>query len=363
MHRALGTSGTMPPTAGGGIARLAIAHAVAANIDPAPLLHQAALTFVQMEHRDTRIGVRNQIALLRLVADVVGDDLLGFHLAGRFELQEIGLLYYILASSATLGEALARAERYSTVANEGMKVQCRRDPDLCVRISYVGVPRHTDRHQMEFLVTAFVRVCRHLTGTSLLPVRVGFVHPRRGSSDELDTFFGGKVAFGAESDEIVFARGASQLPLIGADPHLGEVLIRYCEEILARRAAPASPMRVHVENAIAPLLPHGRAQMTEIAATLGMSRRTLARRLATEGATFTGILEEMRRDLALGYLEDASLSISQIAWLLGFQEVSAYTTAFKRWTGVTPTQARMRPATTTVPHEHASGRECFADQR
>ena len=103
--------------------------------------------------------------------------------------------------------------------------------------------------------------------------------------------------------------------------------------------------------------------MTEIAATLGMSRRTLARRLATEGATFTGILEEMRRDLALGYLEDASLSISQIAWLLGFQEVSAYTTAFKRWTGVTPTQARMRPATTTVPHEHASGRECFADQR
>ena len=73
-------------------------------------------------------------------------------------------------------------------------------------------------------------------------------------------------------------------------------------------------------------------------------RRTLARRLAAEGVTFTGILEEMRRDLARRYLGDTSLSVSQIAWLLGFQEISAFTGAFKRWTGATPTQVRMQSA-------------------
>lgn len=345
MHRSLGTSGTMPPTAGGGIARLAIAHATEAHIDPEPLLHQAGLTLFRLEDRDARIGVQCQITLLSLVADAVGDDLLGFHLAERFDLREIGLLYYVLASSATLGEALARTERYSTVANEGIRVQCRLDGDLCVHVSYVGVPRHADRHQMEFWVTAFVRVCRYLTGTSLRPVRIRLAHQRRGSPDEPNAFFGCKVSFGAESDEIAFARGASQLPLIGADPYLGKVLTRYCEEILTHRVSPASPMRVHVENAIAPLLPHGQAHITDVAATIGMSRRTLTRRLAAEGVTFTEILKGMRQDLALGYLEDASLSISQIAWLLGFQEVSAFTTAFKSWTGTTPTQVRLRSAT------------------
>lgn len=344
MHRSLATSDTMPPTAGGGIARLAMARATAAGIDPIPVLHGAGLTLADVEDRNARIGVRNQITLLNLVANAVGDDRLGFRLAERFDLREIGLLYYVLASSGTLGEALARIERYSTVANEGIRVQCRQDGDLRVCVSYVGVPRHLDRHQMEFWVTAFVRVCRRLTGTSLTPVRIGLAHQRCGSPADLKAFFGCMVAFGAEGDEIAFAREASQAPLVGADPYLNELLVRTCDEILARRAAPASPMRVHVENAIAPLLPHGRAHVTEIARSLGMSRRTLARRLAAEGMTFTDIMKEMRKDLALGYLKDAGLSISQITWLLGFQEVSAFTGAFKQWTGATPTQARMRSA-------------------
>jgi AraC-like DNA-binding protein len=335
----------MPPTAGGGIARLAMARATAAGVEPEPLLRAADLSPTEVEDRDARLSVQSQVTLLNLVADALPDEALGFHLGERFELREIGLLYYVLASSASLGEALARTERYSTVTNEGIKVLCRQADDLCVRVSYVGVPRHADRHQMEFWVTAFVRVCRRLTDTSLRPVRISLAHPRCGSSGELDTFFGCKVVFGAESDEIAFARGASQLPLVGADPYLSELLVRNCEEILAGRPTPVTLMQARVENAIAPLLPHGRAHMTEIAQTLGMSRRTLARRLAAEGVSFTGILEEMRKDLALRYLEDANLSISQIAWFVGFQEVSAFTSAFKRWTGTTPTQVRMRSAT------------------
>ena len=153
----------MPPTASGGIARLAVARAIAAGIDPEPLVQKAGLTLALLEDRDARIGARNQITLLNLVASAVGDELLGFHLAEDFDLREIGLLYYVLASSATLGEALTRTSRYSGVSNEGIKVQCRMASDLSVHMSYIGVPRHSDRHQMAFWATALVRVCRHLT--------------------------------------------------------------------------------------------------------------------------------------------------------------------------------------------------------
>jgi AraC-like DNA-binding protein len=74
--------------------------------------------------------------------------------------------------------------------------------------------------------------------------------------------------------------------------------------------------------------------------SLGMSERTLARKLADEGLNFTEILQQLRRDLAVRYLDDRKLHVSKIAWLLGFHEVSAFTHAFKGWTGKTPSQIR-----------------------
>jgi AraC-like DNA-binding protein len=91
-----------------------------------------------------------------------------------------------------------------------------------------------------------------------------------------------------------------------------------------------------VENAIAPLLPHGQAEIGKTAEELGVSRRTLARRLASEGLTFRKVLDSLRIDLARRYLREKDLPISEIAWLLGYREVSAFNHAFKRWTGDAP---------------------------
>jgi AraC-like DNA-binding protein len=78
----------------------------------------------------------------------------------------------------------------------------------------------------------------------------------------------------------------------------------------------------------------------EVARSLGMTKRTLARKLSDEGADFTEVLQQLRRELAVRYLDDPKLHISKIAWLLGFNDVSAFTHAFKRWTGKTPSQMR-----------------------
>jgi AraC-like DNA-binding protein len=328
------------PTAAGGVTRLAYAHARAAGIEIGALLTKAGLTEPQVLDHRARINVEDQIDFLDRVAKAVDDPFLGFHLAHAADLRELGFLYYVAASSETLGEALRRGARYTNVVNEGLSLSYVAGRDVRMEFDYVGVPRHLDRHQIEFSMTALVRLCRQLTGRTLVPRHVGFTHHRDDDPSELSAFFGGDVQFGARADRLTFDAAVRSLHVLSADPYLNELLIANGEEALARRAAQRGSFRSQVENAMVPRLPHGTARAGEIAGALGVSQRTLARRLAAEGATFSDLLEALRGDLARKYLAEDSLTISQVAWLLGYQEVSAFTHAFKRWTGMPPREAR-----------------------
>src|SRR3954453_21842109 len=188
----------LPPRAEGRITRLAAVH-VKASCDLNSLLERAGLSPKDIEDARARIGVHNQITFLELASQAISDPLLGFHLAETFDPRELGLLYYVQASSVTLGEALARMARYISVAHEGLDARCVDRDGLKITISYVGVPRHADRQQMEALVTAIVRICRQLTGHHLRPIRVGLAHPRCGTSAEFESFIGLTVDFGAEA--------------------------------------------------------------------------------------------------------------------------------------------------------------------
>jgi AraC-like DNA-binding protein len=101
-----------------------------------------------------------------------------------------------------------------------------------------------------------------------------------------------------------------------------------------------STVRSKVEDILPGLLPHGRAVASEVAPRLGMSSRSLSRKLGEEGTSFAEILDQFRAALAKRYLNDETLPVSEIAWLLGYREVSSLTHAFKRWTGTTPRQFR-----------------------
>ena len=107
------------PTATGGIARAALARAMEAGVDIEALLKRSGLTKQQAKTPAARVAVSNQIKFLNLVADALQDDFLGIRLAQNFDLRELGLLYYVQASSATLSEALQRVARYSSIMNEG----------------------------------------------------------------------------------------------------------------------------------------------------------------------------------------------------------------------------------------------------
>jgi AraC-like DNA-binding protein len=234
--------------------------------------------------------------------------------------------------------------RYSSIVNEGISLHYADKGDVVITVRYVGVGRHIDRHQIEFIVAVLVRMCRQLTGLRLLPTRVQFIHRRERPGPEFSGLFGSNVEFGAPVDGATFAAAVRDTPTVSGDPYLNKLLIAYFEEALSLKPVYKESFRASVENAMVPLLPHGKARAGEIARRLGTSQRTLARRLSLEGMTFSDVLESLRSGLAKRYLADKDLSISEIAWLLGYREVSAFTHACRRWTGQTPRDIRSRIA-------------------
>jgi hypothetical protein len=194
-------------------------------------------------------------------------------MARDFELREIGLLYYVMASSQTLGEALKRLARYSKVTNEALVFGFREGNRLIVNVSYSGISQHSDKHEIEFCMFAVLRICRVLTGQHLVPQHFWISHHRSGINSEMARFVGTAVEFGATTDEFALNTDARELPLIHADPYLNNLLMKYCEAALTDRRGDVSQLRTRVENAISSLLPHGRVVVDDVARSLGMSKK------------------------------------------------------------------------------------------
>ena len=156
-----------------------------------------------------RIDARNQIAFLEIVADALNDPLLGFSLAEEFDCRDLGLLYYVMASCDTLGGALRRASRYSRITNEAIVLEYREALQPTLRLSYSGIPRHSDRQQIEFCIVAMVRVSRLLSNRQFLPARVSLMHARAADISKFTRFLGNEIEFGSDTDEIVFPAGSA----------------------------------------------------------------------------------------------------------------------------------------------------------
>src|SRR6516165_5175909 len=235
----------LQPDAMGVATRWAAVRLREAGVVLEPLLRSAGLSASQINRKGIRIGVASQIKFLELAAKALNDPLLGFRLTRDADFRLAGLLYYVAASSQTLGDALDRAERYSSIVNAGVVLNCFEARNLTIALRYAGFARHSDRQQMECLATAIIRFCRDSTERRLNPIAVHFVHRRLPQSSEIEKFFGCRIEFAANTDRIIFDKKAKQLRLVAADPHLNELLLHYCEQALAYRRAREGPLQIN----------------------------------------------------------------------------------------------------------------------
>jgi AraC-like DNA-binding protein len=329
------------PTATGFAARRAVAALRNRDIDPAPLLERFGLSEQAVNEDEIRVSAVAQARFLESVAEALHDPALGFHLATQVNPRAVGLLFYVTSAAKDLGEAIELFARYLRIVNEGVRVKLtRQSGDLVVELHLAGVPRFRAGHNTEFGIALIVKSLREITGRNLRPTKITFVHRRSSDFPEFERFCGCPVEFGGPFDGLVLSNQSLAVPLITEDMHLLDVLRPICDEAAKQRETAPGSIRALVENEAQKLLPHGRAQRHNVAKGLAMSTRTLARRLAGEGTTFEDVVDELRRTLALQYVRTPSISLSQIAWLLGYEGGTSFSHAFRRWTGGPPSAAR-----------------------
>lgn len=221
------------------IARAAHARCVKNGIKADMLLRQAGLTSPQIDNPELRIPVRCQIKFLDLAARALNDEFLGFQLAQTADLREIGLLYYVMASTELLGDALQRCARYSLLNNEGARFSYRADRDAGIKFDYTGPRHYPDRHQIQFLMTTLVRLCRELTGCHFMPQIVTFTLCPTDICERMSKYFGCSVVFGGIMNGMIFSTAYQRLP-VRTDSHLNALLQSYCDEARASRRSNSS---------------------------------------------------------------------------------------------------------------------------
>ncbi len=329
------------PAVAGFAAKCAIAALHEHNVATRPLLHRAGLSeraFDNPRHRASAVG---QVEFLEYAAKAMDDKAFGLHLAEQANPREAGLLFYIVSAARNLGEAWTLLARYYPIVNEGVRLKLARQPEsVIVKIGLVGIPRHRARQITEFRIGVFIRASREITGRDIRPTRVACAHVRNAHLREFERSYGCPVEFGAQTDLLEFSNETFALPLITADPQLLQTLRPLCEEVARARHTALGSIRTAVENEVWRLLPNGRADADTVAKGLGLSIRTLSRRLSAEGTTFAEVVDQLRRSLALDHLKEPSFTLSQIPRLLGYKGQTSFNHAFKRWTGRSPSAVR-----------------------
>jgi AraC-like DNA-binding protein len=310
------------------------------GIDAEPLLSKAEISRRQLQQDLAGVSVVSQHRFLELAAVQTNDPQLGLHVAADIDLREIGLLFYLAAASETVSEALEYLSRYAATSNEEIRLEISHRKDEVILTFLPVVALDVARGQFsELIALAFSRLLRTLTNRDFVPLRISFAHSRNVGLKEVHRILRCPVAFTQAADCWVLPQSVMELPILSKDSRLLRILEAHGDHLLAGKHAMGGLQGV-VENQLVTALAGGRAQAADIANELGMSVRSLRRQLAEEDTSFGEILDRVRQRLARRYLGDESISLQQVAWLLGYSEIAAFNHAFKRWTGTSPGRAR-----------------------
>lgn len=336
------TSGTtILPSEAGVLSRLAMLRAAQSGSNIASLFAATGLPSTLLDDIDIRVSAPGRIRLIEILSERENCHDQGFQLARDTELRELGSFFYLFSSADNLESAMNQFVRYCKFIGEDVDAYYAQTTGT-LEFNDRDIAQNPDRHQSEFWMTCIIRMCRHCTGCDLTPTYVGFPHQSSGDHSEIERYYRCEVEFGASKNQLSFAPAYTGLSFVTADPYLNKIMTKYHSCCLKNLLSGGITVRAQVEDAITARLSSGTVTITVIAEDLGMSARTLSRRLAREGLTFGNILTNVRLTFAMHYLQSSDLSISQVAWSLGYAEVSSFTHAFQRWTGKSPAAARRR---------------------
>jgi AraC-like DNA-binding protein len=309
-----------------------------AGVDPAPLLRAAGLEGDRPPANDAHLDIERYYQLWDSIMNALGDPGFPVVAGSSFRIEDNELFGFLAMSCQSLGEAFARTARYRVLYNRGARWELQQEAEATRLIWYPWVAdrqRAGVRAAVEFALVDMCSAARQLARTELRPLQVHIAHGPPVRTGALRAFFGVEPSFNAPLDELVFPPDVLATPVATFNSRLRDYFDQQCRE-LAAQLAPDAAVAARVRRDLINAMDGGDPSMPAVSRRLGMSARTLHRRLAEEGARFEDLLDGIREEFAKRYLARGTVAASEVAYLVGFQSPTAFFRAFKRWTGGTP---------------------------
>lgn len=294
------------------------------GLDARSLVQEVGLSTRCLSEPDLRLPALAVSELLELAARRADEPGFGLRMAASRRLSNLGPLGLLLRDQPTLRHALDTLVRYMHTHAEAMTVSLVEEGDLVIIREELKVEGGVPIPQsIEMAMASTFRVMQVFLGERWEPRMVGFRHPAPANTQTHRRMFGGHIAFDQEFNEIICNARDLDVANLGADP----VMARYSQQLLERELGLNARMSERVRRLIVLMLPRGHCRVEVIAQHLGVDRRTIANHLATEGTTYKTLVNNMRTELLSSYLQSGNKNLSEVALLLGFSELSA----FSRW--------------------------------
>lgn len=316
---------------------------------PSAVLRGTGVELSAIADLEGRINLDQQIAIYQNAIRVSGKAGLGLLQGQRMGLNYLGIVGYAIQTSANLGQALRTLVNYSSISGALLDFQLEAHGDLHVlSATNISVRGDVRRHVLEEHLVTVDRILKTITGTKFSPTRVTFDYPRPAWAPLYAQIFNCHVDFDMPANAYEFKTSMLDMDVVMSDPVTARACQQKCEEIIGQMSSAGG--HVNQIRQLILMLPCRSRNLVSVAAEMNISPRSLRRRLAAEGATFQGLLDEVRLELALQYLKNTKLPVEEIASLLGFSDGASFRHAFGKWTGSPPSSFRAtRHAQNTSP--------------
>jgi AraC-like DNA-binding protein len=309
--------------------------AAARGVTPHELARTAGLAEGALQPLPESLAATDYLRLLDAGSALAQDPHFGLHVGEHVKLGTYSVYGLVLLACRDLRQVFEQTMRYEALAHELGRSQLSLQ-GAAAEYEWISHYPQASRHLADSVFAGIQTFGRWLAGGQLPPAQIAFTHAGSADTAEYERIFGALPRFGAAANIARFDAALLALPLPNADISLYPVLQQHAERLLGQRVATPPAIVATVRAAVIRNLAQDRVRLTAIAAELGLSPRTLQRKLAEAGASFQGVLDDARYALARDYLRQGSLSLIDIAFLLGYQEQSAFTHAFKEWSGTNP---------------------------
>jgi AraC-like DNA-binding protein len=320
--------------------RVVIAVVERSGVSRADLFAQSALDLRRIDHPDARLDSDEFDRLLEAAVALTADDALGLHVAEQMPAGAIDLLAHLTAHAPTMREAVAVLSQFGGLVMSGVETAAHNeDEEFVVRLTFArSTPLH-DRVLSELAMGGLVRLGRTFVGPQAVPRLACFEHDAPAHAREYRRIFGENVRFGQSVTSIAFDREDADRAQMHQDAELYRLLRGEAERRLERIGARVRPV-VRLSQYVLGIAPSRIPDMAKAARQLGMSERSLRRHLLAEGTSYRSVVRSALETSAGRMLMDSGRTIKETADALGFAGTAAFDRAFKRWTGMTPTQYR-----------------------